>query len=47
MFVRETRLVVKMNLGGSATMPRSEQHTATATFVLYVLERVHEVGNAA
>ena len=36
-----------MHLGGAATMPSSEQHTATAALVLDVLERSHEVGDAA
>jgi hypothetical protein len=40
-------LAVDVDLGGSATVPGSEQHTTAAASVLDVLERVHEIRNAS
>lgn len=36
-----------MHLGGTATMPGSEQDTAASALMLDVLERVHDVGDAS
>ena len=36
-----------MNLGGAAAVPGRKQHAAPSTFMLDVLERVHNVGNAS
>jgi len=44
---RPIRLGVNVHLGGAAAMPRRQQDTAAAALVLHVLERVHDVGNAA
>ena len=36
-----------VHLGGAAAMPCGKEHTAATALVLYILERVHHVGNAA
>lgn len=36
-----------MHLSGAAAVPCSKQHTAAAALVLHVLERVHDVRDAA
>jgi len=36
-----------MDLSGSAPVPGSEQDTTPSALVLDILERVHQVGNAA
>jgi hypothetical protein len=40
-------LRVDVHLSGAATMPGGEQNTAATALMLDVLERVHDVGNAA
>ena len=40
-------LRVDVHLGGARAMPGSEEHAAAAALVLDVLERVHDIGNAA
>ena len=44
---RPIRLGVDVHLGGAAAMPRRKQDAAASALVLHVLERVHDVGNAA
>ena len=38
---------VDVNFSGAASVPGGEEHAAATALVLDVLERVHEVGNAA
>ena len=38
---------MNMHLGRPAAMPRRQQHTTPSTLVLYVLEAVHDVGDAS
>ena len=40
-------LGVDVHLGRAGAMPGREEHTAAAAFVLNILQRVDQVGNAA
>lgn len=46
-FIHPNRLRMDMHLSAATAMPCREQDTATATLVLDVLCRAHDVGNAA